>query len=312
MGSSAPAPPAPPDYGAQAESEMKVERERARIAEEQRIAAEARAAQEEEKKRGQFNSRVQSSYNQAKNYGSSRLAALGIDDQYGILPSYYTELDSARSNIPDLDPNPGSYFGPSLFETALGNQRNVQRKNLTRGYEGVIGQDFDTSLLPDTADDPYLSKIIDEQYNDALAELQRAQGRGQLNDTGYQDAFKGLQQARTGAMARAQSQGLGVLETGREKLRGLDSTNRQRIADFDFGDRFDANQAAGRIKNQATMFSTGLEGELRNAFGDTQFFDPSTLITRGGKAQGVTNPGALKAQLQEDELQRTSGGQGAF
>lgn len=316
FGSGGPAPPPPPDYDAQAEAEMKTERERARIAEEQRIAEEARAAKEEEKKRGIFSSSTNAAYNNAKNYGTSRLRALGLDsmdDQFGILPAYYAELDTARSNIPDLDPNPGSYFGSALFENALGAQRNVARQKLTRGYEDVLGPDFESELLADTADDPFIDRIVGEQYEDALTQLQRARDRGQLNDVGYEDAFKGLTQGRTGAAARAQGIGMGVLEKDREQLRNLDAQNRQRIADFDFGDRFDPRQATGRIRSKAAALGGGLEGELRNALGDTQFFDPNALITRGGRAQGMVNPGAaLKDAMKDDELSRTSGSSGAF
>jgi len=308
-----PSPPPPPDYEAQANAEMKVERERARIADENRIRDEEKAAKEEEAKRGRYQSGLSSAYSNAQNYGSGRLRALGIDDEFGIMPAYYAELDRIKSTVPDLDPNPGSYFGPAAFETALGGQREAQRKKLTRGYESVVGPGFDTSMLADTADDPFLQAIIGEQYQSAMGDLDRARGRGKLNEIGYEDALKGLNQAKAGALGKAQTMGMGVLERGREKLREADKANREQISNYDFGDRFDSSTAAGRVRKAGSDFSLGLEGDIRNTIGDTQFFDPNALITRGGRTQGPINPGnPLANAMLDDEIKRSTGSSGAF
>ena len=307
--------PAPQvDYAAQNKAAMELEDHRAAIAAEAQAKADQKKADQLVQDKKDYQGRLGTATASARNYGSSRLNQLGITDDYGILPSYETEITRALGTIPDMDPNPGSYLGTSLFENALSGAKTGARNKLTKRYEGEIGDDYENRFISDTADDELINKIISEQYTGANDYITRARDRGQLNDIGYNDAERNLTNARSGAVARANDLGMGVLETGRQGLRDIDKSARAKIADWDFGDQFDPSSYEGRIKSKAGEFTGGLEGRLRNAFGDTQFFDPDSLITKGTKAQGAVNTGAsaLKDAMTEEERRRTAGSVGAF
>jgi hypothetical protein len=299
---------------AEARAQQQLEDHRNEIAEQNRIAEEGRAATKLEADKTAFQSRLGGAYANAQNYGSSRLRNLGINDDYGILTSYQTALDKAKGVVPELDPNPGSYFGNDLFENVLGETRTGQRNKLTKGYEAEVPMGFESTYIPDTADDALIQSIIGEQFGEAGEYLDRAKARGTLNDTGYGSATRALGQQKAGAIERANTLGLGVLETGRQGLKDIDKQARQGLTNWDFGDQYDPSSYAGKIKTGANTFTSGLEGKLRNAFGSTEFFDPEALIAKGGKTQGAVNPGATALQdaMSEEERRRTAGSVGAF
>lgn len=309
-----PSPPPAPDPMAESLAQSKLEQTRHDMQEADRVAQEARDKQTAADKETAYQGRLGGAYATAQNYGSDRLRQLGIDDTYGIGSAYSSALNKARGSVPDLDPNPGSYFGNDLFDTALSDVRGQQRNRLTHAYDQAVPSDFQTQYIPDTADDALINSIIGGQYTDADAALRRAQARGTLNDTGFNTAESNLANQRTGAIARANTMGQGVLATGRQQLSDIDKNARQGITNWDFGDTYDPNAAVGRLRAGADQFNTGLEGNLRNAFGSTNFFDTDALIAQGGKAQGSVNPGAsaLQDAITEEEKRRTAGSVGAF
>lgn len=313
-GGGAPQPPPPPDPMAEAKATMALEAERTRVAEENRIAEEGRKATKLAEDTAAFQGRLGSAYSQAQNYGTGRLRSMGISDDYGIMSAYENALQKAKGNVPSLDPAPGNYFGNDLFENALGEVRGTQRQKLTRGYEAEVPQGFETTYIPDTADDALIEAIIGEQYGSASDALTRARERGTLNEVGYNTAANALKQQRSGAVARGNELGLGVLESGRQSLRDIDKQARAGLTNWDFGDAYDPTSWSGKIKTGATGFTSGLEGKLRNTFGSTEFFDPDAFIAKGGKAQGAINPGtsALQDAMSEEERRRTAGSVGAF
>lgn len=305
----------PPDPMAEAKAQMALEAERDRIAQANKAAEDEKAARKLESDTAAFNSRLSGAYQQAQGYGGQQLARLGISDDYGIMGAYQSEIDRLKGTVPNLDPNPGGYFNTAAaWETALGGAREGARKKLTRGYEANVPQGFETTYIPDTADDALINSIIGEQYTAADEGIRRARDRGQLNETGFNTAERALAQQRSGATARANEMGMGVLESGRQSLRDIDKQARAGITNWDFGDTFNADDYTGKLRSGASAFTGGLEGKLRNTFGDTNFFDTDAFIAKGGKAQGAVNPGAsaLQDAITEEERRRTAGSVGAF
>ena len=313
-GGGSPPPPAPPDYQAEARAQMQLEDHRAELARQAQEVADKKAADKLEADKTAFQSRLGGAYATAKDYGSGKLRAMGIDDTYGIMSAYENALNRAKANVPELDPTPGTYLGTDIWDTTTGDIRTGQRNKLTRGYEAEVPQGFETTYIPDTADDDLINSIINEQFGEATEYVDRAKARGTLNETGYGTASRGLSQAKSGAIARANELGLGVLETGRTSLKDIDKQARSGLTNWDFGDTWDTDAWGGKIKTGAETFKGGLEGKLRNAFGGTEFFDPEAFIAKGGKAQGATNAGATALQdaISEEEKRRTAGSVGAF
>jgi hypothetical protein len=313
-GGNAPSPPPAPDPMAEARAQQQLEDHRNEIAETNRIAEEKRAAEKLVKDTADFQGRVGGAKALAKDYGSSKLRTMGIDDNYGIMSAYENALNKAQGNIPNLDPSPGTYFGSDLWENTVGDIRTQNRNKITRGYESEVPVGFESTYIPDTADDQLIQSIINEQFGEANEYIDRAKARGTLNDVGYGTASRALGQQKAGAFERANQQGLGVLETGRQSLKDIDKQARQGLTNWDFGDQYDPSAWTGKIKSGAAAFTGGLEGKLRNAFGSTEFFDPEALIAKGGKTQGAVNPGATALQdaMSEEERRRTAGSVGAF
>jgi len=313
-GGGSPAPPPQVDYAAQNKAAMELEDHRARIAQEAQERADAKKAEQLASDKTAFQGKLGGAYATAENYGRGQLANMGIDDTYGIMGAYKTALDRARGMVPELDANPGQYFGSDLWENTLAGERTAERSQLTRGYESEVPQGFESTYIPDTADDALIESIVGGQYSEAEDYLNRAKARGTLNDVGFNTASTALRNQRAGAVARGNELGLGVLETGRQSLKDIDKQARSGITNWDFGDTYDPTAWSGKIKSGASAFTGGLEGKLRNAFGSTEFFDPEAFIAKGGKAQGAINPGgsALQDAISEEEKRRTAGSVGAF
>ena len=315
-GSGGGSPPPPPqiDYAAQNKAAMELEDHRAQIAREAQERADAKKAEQLAADKTAFASKLGGAYSTAENYGRGQLANMGIDDTYGIMSAYKTALDRAKGMVPELDANPGQYFGSDLWENTLASERTAERNQLTRGYESEVPTGFESTYIPDTADDALIESIIGGQYTEAEDYLNRAKARGTLNDVGFNTASTALKNQRAGAVARGNELGLGVLETGRQSLKDIDKQARSGITNWDFGDTYDPTAWSGKIKSGANTFTSGLEGKLRNAFGSTEFFDPESFIAKGGKAQGAINPGgsALQDAISEEEKRRTAGSVGAF
>jgi hypothetical protein len=309
-----PPPPPPPDYAAQNKAAMELEDHRAKIAQEAQDRADQKKADQLAADKTAFQGKLGGAYNTAENYGRGQLSNMGVEDTYGIMSAYKTALDRAKGMVPELDANPGQYFGSDLWENTLSSERSAERNALTRGYETEVPTGFETTYIPDTADDALIESIIGGQYTEASDYLKRAKDRGTLNDVGYNTASTALNNQRSGAVARANELGKGVLETGRTSLKDIDKQARAGITNWDFGDKYDPASWSSKIKTGATDFTSGLEGKLRNSFGSTEFFDPEAFIAKGGKAQGSVNAGAsaLKDAISEEEKRRTAGSVGAF
>lgn len=319
-----PPPPAAPDPNAEAQARITEQNNQARLdaetAARTKTEKDAQSAADEQT----FQSKLGSSYNQAQNYGSSKLSSMGIEDNYGIMPAYQAELDRTKQAIPDKDPNPGNYFTPTLWQTALDQQRGVQRQNLNRQFDSFAAPNFELNYQPDTADDSVINSIIGDQYNNANQYLQRATDRGQLDSTGFDYATHQLQNAKPGAVSRANQLGAGVLQKDRDTLTNIAKEGRDRVTNWNFGDTLDPNSYQTRIKSQNDLLAGSLEGDIRNSFGDTQFFDPASLVTKAGAFQGQQNPGMaplatgggapgnpLQSQI-ASAIKTSAGSQGAF
>jgi len=313
-GGGQPQPPPAPDPQLEAKAQMDLEDHRAKLQADALAVEDKKKADKLAQDKIDFQGRVGGAYGLAKDYGTSKLRTMGINDDYGIMSAYENALNKAKGNIPDLDPSPGTYLGTDLWENTVGDIRTQNRNKLTRGYETEVPTDFANTYIPDTADDALIESIIGGQYNEASDYIKRAKDRGTLNDVGYGTASTALANQRAGAIARGNELGLGVLETGRTGLKDIDKQARQGITNWDFGTEFDPGTWSGKIKAGANTFTGGLEGKLRNAFGSTEFFDPESFIAKGGKAQGAINPGATALQdaISEEEKRRTAGSVGAF
>lgn len=319
MGISGGAPaPAPFDPEREARAQLMMEQERARMDEQRRAQDEARRQEEERIAREQFDTGLSSARDQFTGRAEQAFFDRGAtpDNYMGLISN---RISDVASSVPQLDPNPGAYFNESIIDSILSDARTRDQTTFRNAFNDFAGNGFATQRIGSTMDDPILDSILASQYSDANEQVLRAHRRGQLDDTGYQSALSGLENQRTAGRASLTGIGDSVLEQGRGNLRGIANEGRQAIDAYDIGQNFDPYSYQSRIDDAYNQFSTGLEGNIRNAIGGQQFFDPSALIGRGGIAQGVTNnpqagalANALSARDEERSKTRGLGSQGAF
>lgn len=257
--------------------------------------ADARRRTQEEADRvrqtGETTDRANQAYNNALTYGTNRTNALGINDDYGIMDLYRTDLDAARGRIPTISDNPGSYFTPETTYTGAYNTAlKRERTNLGNQLDEFAGYGFDKQAFADTADDDIISRILGEQRGDALMSLDSSLARGKINQFGYDRGLQDLNNMFLSGQSRANDLGGGVLEGYRGQLRTVADNARNRAANFDFGQNFDVGGIQNELSGLRESLGGRMEGDILRAIGDTSFFDVSKLIGRAGERSGIITP----------------------
>lgn len=256
-----------------------IEADRAR---EEAARAEAERQRQEEAFRESLNSAYQSAILDANNYFSSR--GLNPEDYADIIASTAT---SRRSSVPNLDQAPGTYFnalGESVYNTA----EEGARARALRDIDSFAGTGFERKLIADTADDPFIQSILEEQFGLAQDQLENQRARGVLTDSGFTRALEELTRQRSGASSNLDEIGQALLETGRGSLRNLSTEARTGANSLRLGSEFNPFEYQGNINDEVSSFLTGLGDRFRGT-APTDLFDVSRAFGRGGIAQGAQN-----------------------
>lgn len=177
-----------------------------------------------------------------------------------------------------------------MWSRAYDAASNRYRNDMTNEFNTFAREGFETDRFADTMDDDILTEILTGQYNDALEHLQRAQARGQLNDTGYNRAFAKLGERNTAAMGELQDIGMGVLSRYRDDLRGLRDREMDTLSKSSLSNPYDVSNTRSMFDTRANDYVNRLRGDIFKAIGDQQFFDTDKLVGLGGAAQGMFNP----------------------
>jgi len=304
----------------EADAQIFLERERAKLTEETRIAADERAAIQREEDLGIFNTKLDQGFNSALQTGTDFFSREGLDlDRF--LPLLTERLNTTRQGVPELSSNPSSFFDALLTsQNIVGDELTRDRRGFNLDIDAFAGDNFANNLIPGTFDDSVIAQILSEQFGNASSGITRARDRGSLSDFGFQSAFSNLENQNTAAGARLQDLGGGILETNRNALRDIGGQARSRADAFQFGDSFDPASFENRINTTFGEQQGRLEGDIRGALGGESLFNLSDILARAGSAQGTQNnvaqsPALLASIAQRDEERRASRGigtQGAF
>ncbi|NJL53758.1 hypothetical protein HC928_00535 [bacterium] len=282
--------PAPVDPMREAEAQMALAAQQAELArqaeEQRRIAEEAERVRVQQ----QRDADLSAAFSGALNSANMRASDLGLSD---FDPNRY--LDPIRSSIPSTATSFDQYFGPS----AIDNMFNQHQQSLRTQYENQLRSQlpygFESTHFPDTADDPYIDAILNEQYGDALTSLTGAREQGLLSRFGFDDATRRLDTQKTGAQSQLQTLGGGVLSGYRGALSDIGNTAYGQARNFNLGQQFDPDYYAKQVQDKASSFSSNLEGDLRSAVGGTPLFDINSIIGKSSANTSV-NPTQQKAQ----------------
>ena len=250
-------------------------------------------------------------YNAAVAAGTNRLRGMGIEagDPYGVYNEFTGRLNSANAGLTTGADYSGA-FSPTILDEILGSARTGQRNRYRSTFNADLSPYYAEDTFGSTRDDPILESILTQQYNDALGDLDTARARGQATQSVYDRALRDLGTARTTANSDLQNIG-GTVLSG---IRGDIDTRRQaaldRAAEWDFGTTYDPAQEASRIQSYAGERGAGLEGAIRGAVGDRQFFDVASILgnarARVGTQTTPTTTGGTAALSDtfQDQAQR--------
>lgn len=197
----------------------------------------------------------------------------------------------------------------------------VQNRNRNQ-FRGQVNQNFGQNagidLLPDTFLDNTINEILNTQFGNAQATLDRGKARGQFNDRGYQAGLGTLNQQRQAAQSRLNTTEGDILSGYRSRLGDVRSNAFNSANNFEIGGQFDIGEFLRQRDNIRSEADANASGELISAIGSTPLFDFGTIGNSAGQAQGAVNLNnldvreSLAARRARQQQGRGLGSQGAF
>lgn len=285
-------PPTPPM--ATARANVWEQRQRAAMDEEARAAQAARDDAERVRKTGEFNTNLDAAYTRGLGYAQDRVGQLGLNyDEFK--DPIISEYQRQRGSIPQLDSNPGAYFGDDLVERVLGRVRDTRRNQYGQQVNQFAGDGFADKAVGNDFDDSELNNIYDEQYGDASSQLQRAFARGNLSPIGMSLAQKQLDSQGRAGKSRLQDLGGGVLSKYRTELGDIGSRAKTNAGGYELGGNFNPDDYKQQIESKKGEFGQRLTGDIRDATKGEQIFNVDDIIGKAGVSQGVYNPASSAA-----------------
>ena len=222
-------------------------------------------------------------YSGVQGTARNRLNSIGITagDPYGLYSNIMGRYDTANAGL-QTGGDYSTAFNPNWIEEEIGSARTGQRNKYSTAFGEQISPYYAEDEFGSTRDDAILQSILDQQYSDALADLQSSRDRGQATSTVYDRALRDLETGKATANTELQGIGRGVLEDivcdiNTRRQGALDSA-----AAWDFGSTYDPTQEAERVRSYAGERGSQLEGDIRGAVGGKEFFDINSLL---GKAK---------------------------
>jgi len=314
-GKSAPAPK-PTDPMESARAQMAIDDATAARNATSAAAERDRQAQEAQRVRDQTGAAVNTAYTTGQGYGTQKAGSLGFQDTYGLLDSYNAKLNAARGGVPETaGNNVGSYFNyDDLWNKSMNEATTAQSTKLDNAYRGIVKPGWENSYFADTADDSILDSILGEQYSGAFDTIDAARARGQLSQGAFDNTLRGLDAKKAGARSQLEDTGLGVLGGYRGQLDDVSKQYSDQIGSYKLGQNISMDDMLAAFGSKRDTLTGRLGGDIRNAVGDTNYFNTDTLMAKGNSAAGVSNNplrDAFKDSTTIDPT-RTTGTTGVF
>ncbi len=279
------------------DNSVELQRMEQQAAREERQRQEAKAAADRQRWEAQLGSTFNNATSEAQNYFTQR----GLDPTE-YLSHIQGAANKARSNVPDMAANPGSYFD-NLGATVFDQLQSGQRAQYLRGINQVAPEGFQTRRITNDVDDPFIEAILQEQRASADGYLRNMLDRGVITSSGYEAGGRDLESQGYGARARLNEVSLGELERGRSELGNIANRGRTAASNFELGGSFDPYSYGTEIDNTAADFFANLGNNIR-AIAPKALFSTAGLANIAGAAQGqqnlAFNPAAL-AGMNDDE-----------
>lgn len=249
--------------------------------------AQARADAEKAAAKAKFDTDLAAAVSGAPAKASAYLSRRGLPDDPNTMQQI---IDTIKNKIPDLDKNPAQYFDDTAFATGIGTYENEARQKYGNVVSNTFKPGFERTLLPDASIDPYVASILNMQQGTAQQQLDFNRKRGLLNDTGYSAAQSELNNQAGAGRSTLSDIANSVLGKQRQGLNDIRGAAGDAASSYNYG--ADAPDISG-LYTQATDLASrdlsNLEGSIRGAVGNTNFFDIPTALQKGGTMQGPIN-----------------------
>jgi len=200
-------------------------------------------------------------------------------------PAYYEQIkqsdpewiaaQSAPAPAPAPDPGPAPAPAPTPFDPAV----SLQKLN-----EG-LGSGFESRLLPDTLDDPFVNTALTKGRGTADEFISNMLRRGTLSDTGGIKARASLDKQTPGATNKLNDISMALLNADRGKLTNL--ANAKRAGAQQAGPSYDPSGDINEINTTGQGFAGSFGDRFNAALPAGDLYDVSGLGAAGG---GVTSP----------------------
>lgn len=250
----------------------------------------------------------------AKYYKDTGLAA---DDPYGLHSRYMDAFNKALGAVPGNETNI-NLNTKDFFSGAQTGATTAERNELQQGLYGITPQGWQKNYFADTADDAILQQILDQQSGELKGSLEQQLGRGQISQGAYDYALAQMGNLSSGAMQNLQNIGQGVLSGYRTGLDDMVNNFQNSITNYQLGQQLDPTKFGTDLAAKAEGYKGGMSGDIYRAFGNTQLFDPNSLVAKAGSVVGAGNPPTAGGNpqgtgtAQDIEDRRTIGTSGVF
>lgn len=226
----------------------------------------------------------------------------------GIDPKLYegdigSEIEQILSTVAPDDRNVGSYFsdiGQRIFEE----RQNAARDKALRGINTTFAPDFENQRVTSTLDDPIIGNINTEARTRADDYINNLLSRRVITDTGARGARSDLDRQAASVIASLNDIGSGVLESGRQNLRGIADRGRSAASQLSLGSAFDPSSFQTEADRTFEELLAGLDTQIRSQL-PADLYDTSGLAAIAGQAQGGQNlafdPKALAGIIDEED-----------
>lgn len=244
---------------------------------------------------------------------ASRQAAADYFTSMGLDPNQFTgdintRVNQALAYTADDDPNVGQYLG-NLGQTIYDARTQANRQNAGRQIDLAFAPDFETSRIADTADDPILAAINNEQRGNADAYVQNLVKRGVISASGQAAAERDLDTQGSRVKTILDDLGRTSLGAGRQTLSDVANRGRTAASSLALGNTFDPTKYTNEADQDYNNFLGGLDTSIRSKI-NGPLYDTSKLASIAGSAQGANNfkfdPAALSGANVNDQNDPTA------
>lgn len=233
------------------------------------------------------------------------------------------DISSAQGNFyksKDKYVNYDAYVN-DLINKFTNKQQNSLQNYMDSNFAGLGGSNiWADNYWNSKSDDDLVNNFINNEYNTALEQLDRALNRGTLTQSGYNDALNNLNLQKSGAQTTIGGIGQGIIDDYRNDLMNKANSFNTDIDNYKLS-MYDSINSDAFQKSFDDLYNNQLnsfENDFNLQTQDLNPFDVTQIIGDARVSQGVNNtqPDQLLGAIEDNEKKKNDkvglGNQGLF